>query len=260
MSTMNNYDPNQPIILGLAGKAATGKTSVAEAIVPKAQINVEHEDMIWDHIFFALPLYEMATIRHSIKGLRERDRQLYSLHSVVYDLFGGTPIGNVPPYEDLIALVSGIYSMKIEPEDTKPRSFLQKTGDICRALDEDCFAKWAIMKSKSLFNNYIRGNDDIKPFCVIVSDVRFVNEAEHILAQPNGILVCYEASDEVRDARILGRDGRYMTDEQKNHKSEKQIDLVRDLASAIINTDNMSIQEQTKQTIEAVNAQFGVYA
>ena len=39
MITDKKFYQDYPIILGLAGKAATGKTSVAEHIVPKAQIN-----------------------------------------------------------------------------------------------------------------------------------------------------------------------------------------------------------------------------
>ena len=54
------YHKDYPIVIGLAGKAATGKTSVAEKIVPKAQINSVSNHIVWDHIFFALPLYELA--------------------------------------------------------------------------------------------------------------------------------------------------------------------------------------------------------
>lgn len=261
---MKNYDPNEPIILGLAGKAATGKTSVAEAIVPKAQITTSNLNTEWDHIFFALPLYEMATVKRTILGLRQRDRQLYSLHSIIYDLFGGSPIGGVPDYEQLIQLVRDIYTLPIESEDRKPRSFLQKAGDLCRELDPDCFAKWAIAKAKSLYRLHDNGSYDIgqetSPLCVIISDVRFINEAEHILAQPNGILVCYEASDEVRDSRILKRDGVYMTDEQKSHKSEQQMDAIKELASLTINTDTLSVQDQTEATIKLINSFVGIYA
>lgn len=263
-SMIKTFDPTQPIILGLAGKAATGKTSVAEAIVPKARITDSDSNIEWDHIFFALPLYEMATVKRTILGLRQRDRQLYSLHSIVYELFGGSPIGGVPDYEILINLVRDIYTLQIEPEDRKPRSFLQKAGDLCREVDPDCFAKWAINKSKSLYRKHDTTSYDVgeetSPFCVVISDVRFVNEAEHILAQPNGVLVCYEASDDVRDNRILKRDGIHMTDEQKNHKSEQQIDLIKEMASLVINTDDMSIQDQTYVTIDVVNSLVGIHA
>lgn len=261
---INTFDSTQPIILGLAGKAATGKTSVAEAIVPKAKISFSDSEVEWDHIFFALPLYEMATVKRSILGLRQRERQLYSLHSIVYELFGGSPIGGMPDYEVLIQLVRDIYTLPIESEDRKPRSFLQKAGDLCREVDPDCFAKWAINKAKSLYRQHDSDCYDIgeetSPFCVIISDVRFVNEAEHILSQPNGILVCYEASDNVRDSRILKRDGIHMTEEQKNHKSEQQIDIIKNMASLVINTDEMSIVDQTSATINVINSLVGSYA
>lgn len=257
-----NYDPTQPIILGLAGKAATGKTSVAEYLVPKAQINTINSNIVWDHLFFALPLYEMATIKTTIMGLRQADRQLYSLHSVVYDLFGGNPIGNIPEYDELINLVRSIYAMPVLEDGKKPRSFLQNVGDLCRNIDENCFVNWTINKAKSLYRNYAHGqdNDEVLPFCVIISDVRFVNEAQGILDQPNGILVCYEASDLVRDERILRRDGVHMTEAQKNHKSEQQIDAIKSMSNLVINTDNLSIVDQSNKTIELVNSLVGVYA
>jgi cytidylate kinase len=256
-------DPNQPIILGLAGAAATGKTSVAETLVPRAQINTISNGITWDHIFFALPLYEMASAKKNIRGLRERERQLYSLHSVIYDLFGGSPIGNVPDYDVLINIVKDIYSLPFNPEDIKPRSFLQKAGDVCREVDEDCFARWAIAKSHKLYREYIRNDsmyNESNPFCVIISDVRFVNEAQFILNQDNGILICFDASEEVRDSRILDRDGVHMTAEQKNHKSEQQIETIKEMASAIIDTDNLTIAQQTKETINIVNEMMGIYA
>ena len=42
-----------PIVIGLAGKAATGKTSVAEKIVPKAEVSPVSNHVKWDHLFFA---------------------------------------------------------------------------------------------------------------------------------------------------------------------------------------------------------------
>jgi dephospho-CoA kinase len=259
----NNFDPNQPIILGLAGKAATGKTSVAEFIVPKAQINASSNNIIWDHIFFALPLYEMASVRKQIKGLREKDRQLYSLYNILYDLFGGSPIGNVPDWEELVRLTKDIYSLEIEPEDIKPRTFLQKVGDLCRAIDEDCFARWAIAKSNKLFRSYLKDESlfhESNPFCVIISDVRFMNEAEWILKQQNGIVVCFDASDDVRSSRMLKRDGAVMTAEQSAHKSEREIDLVKQMATKIIDTNNLTIEQQAQATISVINEVMGAYA
>jgi hypothetical protein len=43
-----------------------------------------------------------------------------------------------------------------------------------------------------------------------------------------------------------------MTDEQLNHNSEKEIDLVKEVSTFIINTDNLSIEDQAKATLQLV--------
>ena len=93
---MEKLAKDNPIIIGLAGKAGAGKTSVAEQIVPKGAIETIKDGMKWDHIFFALPLYEMASIRKNITGERERSRKLFALHEVLYDVYGGSAIGSIP--------------------------------------------------------------------------------------------------------------------------------------------------------------------
>ena len=98
------------------------------------------------------------------------------------------------------------------------------------------------------------------PLCIIVSDVRFENEAAMIAKQPNGIIVCYEASDDVRLERMMKRDGQLMTNEQMMHKSELQMDLVKNYASAIIDTDGLSIEDQSKETIKLIQSFTDVYA
>jgi dephospho-CoA kinase len=264
MNTLDiKYRSNAPIILGLAGKAAVGKTSVAEEVVPKAQINVSNSDMIWDHIFFALPLYEMASAKKDIVGLREKERQLYSIHNIVYEIYGSSALGNIPDYNEFVELVNNIYNLPLDSYESKPRSFLQKVGDMCREYDSDCFAKWATKKATYLHKNYLKSfefEDEASPFCVIISDVRFLNEAKAIKDMPNGILVCYEASESVRNERLFNRDGRYMTKEQINHQSEQQIDLISEISDLVINTDNLSIKDQAKQTIDLVKSLVTVNA
>ena len=108
------YHKDYPIVIGLAGKAATGKTSVAEKIVPKAQINSVSNHIVWDHIFFALPLYELASVKKNTLGVRQKDRQLFSIHEIVYDIFGSNAIGSIPSYEAFTKLVNDIYELPIE--------------------------------------------------------------------------------------------------------------------------------------------------
>lgn len=252
---ITNFRKEMPIIIGLAGKAGSGKTSVAENIVPKGSVDTFKYDCKWDHIFYALPLYELASIKRSIRGINQKNRQLYAIHDVLYSIYGGSAIGLVPEYNDLVERVQEIYSLEIEPEGIKPRTFLQKTGDICRRGFEDCFSMWGISKSMHLYSSYYKSLDEDeeeKPFIVLISDVRFENEAAKILAQPNGMVICYEASDQTLQDRILKRDGRLMTDSQASHKSEQEINLIKDMASVIINTDSMSIEEQSKATLAAI--------
>lgn len=264
MLTDKKFYREHPIILGLAGKAATGKTSVAENIVPKAQINSIFKDNIaWDHIFFALPLYELASIKKNILGLRQKDRQLYAIHEIVYDIFGGNALGTIPDYDNFTRLVKDIYSMNIEPEGVKPRSFLQKAGDICREYDENVFANWGIIKALKIFRNHTKTSeylDSDTPMCIIISDVRFENEALAIAKQPNGIVICYEASDDIRNERLIKRDGQPMSDKQMMHRSEQEIDLIKQYSSGIINTDNLSIEEQTIETMKFIQSFTDVYA
>lgn len=252
-----------PIVIGLAGKAATGKTSVAEKIVPRAEVSPVTNHVKWDHIFFALPLYELASVKKNSLGFRQKDRQLFSIHEIIYDIYGSNALGTIPDYELFHQLVKDVYNLPIEPEDMKPRSFLQKAGDLCRAYDEDCFAKWGVLKANKLFRSHMKTpeyEDQDMPMAIIISDVRFVNEAKKILSQPNGLVICYEASDEVRNQRMMKRDGYIMTPEQMNHRSEQEIDLIKENASAIINTDNLNIAEQALATTNLIQTFTDVYA
>ena len=244
---------NQPIIIGLAGKAGSGKTSVAEHIVPKGSIEVTKLGLKWDHIFYGLPLYEMASIKRNIEGFNQKNRKMYAIHNALYDLYGGVALGEIPDYDVMFSMVKEIYEMEIEPRYLKPRSFLQTAGDICRKHSPDCFAKWAIMKSSKIYRNYVRDlpeDSEPNPMAVIISDVRYKNEAEHILKQPNGFVVCYEADQQTLNERLLKRDGKLMSEEHSSHPSENGIEEVKKIASAIINTDNMTLEEQAEETLK----------
>jgi dephospho-CoA kinase len=250
-----SFKPHMPIIIGLAGKAGSGKTSVAEHLVPKGSVDTFQYGCKWDHIFYALPLYELASIKRSIRGINQKNRQLYAIHDVLFNIYGGSSIGVVPDYDDLISRVHKLHDLPIEPEGVKPRSFLQQAGDICRDGFEDCFSTWGILKSMNLHNSHIKSleeDEEEKPFIVLISDVRFENEAKKILSQPNGVVICFDASEEVLNDRIFKRDGKLMTSDQSSHRSEQEMDMIKSIASAIINTDDMNIEEQAQATLSAI--------
>lgn len=261
-----DYDTDHPIILGLAGKAATGKTAVAESIVPKASFGTSVENIMWDHIFFAMPLYEFYSIRTKIEGDRARSRKMFAIHETLYDLYGSSPLGSMPDYYEFISLVDKVHQEPIDSNGSKPRSFLQNIGDYCRAYDEECFAKWGIRKANKIHYEYLlndfvgdlEGTGDELPHCVIISDVRFINEAAAIKAQPNGFIIKFDATDEIRRERIFARDSVFMTNEQLSHRSEKEIDLMSDMIDVTIDSSSMSIEDQVKQTIKAVKESFGI--
>ena len=243
---MKTFDPDYPIILGLCGKAGTGKTSVAEYIVPNYSVKFTPQ-ATWDHLFFAMPLYEMASIKRGTLGDLRADRVAYRIHDTLLDLFGASPMFGAPKYDELVTLVKDIATAPIPMDDEiKPRDFLQQTGIACRAIKETCFAEWAVKKVYSRMNTLQDAQVEDLPFIGIISDVRFVNEAEAIAKQPNGLVIKFEASEKVREKRLFERDGHHMTEEQKNHISER-VELI-DPANiySVIDTDNLTIQEQAK--------------
>lgn len=261
-----HFQENYPIIIGLAGKAGSGKTSVAEKICPKASVISGMSDdvsinssIVWQHIFYALPLYELASIKKNTKGVNEKSRKMYAIHEVLYDIYGGSPIGFVPPYETLVQMVSKIESMPIEPEGIKPRDFLQKAGDICRSHRQSCFSDWAIIKSTKLYRQYrssLQEDDLVNPFAVIISDVRFENEADGILKQPNGMVIVFDAEEQTLHERIIKRDGKPLSEEQMNHHSEKQIDIIKAKATHIMKTDDLSLEDQAKNTLKLITSKL----
>jgi dephospho-CoA kinase len=261
MGSMNS----NPIIIGLSGRAGSGKTSVAEAIVPKGSFSTTKYGGMWDHIFFALPLYEMATSRTNIQGQNEVSRKKYAIHDTLFDLYGRSPIGSIPDYDDLVDRVNKIYNLPISNDGVKPRSFLQAAGDICRDGYADCFCKWAVYKSNKLHKEYINSleeDEEEKPFYVIISDVRYPNEADAILSAPNGKLVFFDAEDATLNERLIKRDGRISSPEQAAHSSEQSSAIVKKMASIVISTDNMSIEDQVQFTLSelGINTQEQEYA
>lgn len=251
-----SFNPNYSAILGLCGKAGTGKTSVANMIVPKAQIALVQEDdeapiIELDHLFFAMPLYELASIKRHITGEKARDRMHFEVHNVLLDLFGGSPLYGVPPYKEFVNVVETIVDMPIERNlDKKPRTFLQNAGSLCREIDPDCFVNWV---KKTIKKRGAAAIEKDRDYICIVSDIRMPNEAKMIAYQTNGIVIRFDASDSVRKDRLYNRDGFLMSAEQASHVSENVESIPDEYISASLDTDDLTLESQTAATKKLLN-------
>lgn len=268
---MNTYHEDLPIILGLTGGYATGKTVTANGIAPSVRMQRNDEEgppILWDHLYFALPLYRMATARQSIEGAHAQDRIRYEIHSTLTEVFGENPLYGAPPYRDLVDMVEQIATYPCAQEG-KPRSFLQYVGtNICRAYDPDCWVKWMDRKIKRDFLYFQteaereeeRDLDYVRPhYGVVLSDCRFPNEAEFVKNHPNGILLKLTARPEVIDSRQINRDGQPVTATQKLHESEQAIESIPlEWFTEVVDTSDMSIQEQINKVKSIVHQYIGV--
>ena len=103
------------------------------------------------------------------------------------------------------------------------RELMQKFGDLTRSIDKDIWIK-------SLFNKYL----DNPPEYLIVSDVRFKNEAEHI-KKLDGILIRIE-SDRVKE---------------DNHISEIELDNYSKFDLEISNNKSLTLEELKSKANDA---------
>jgi hypothetical protein len=263
---MKSFIPNEPIYIGFAGPAGSGKTSTANYIVPKStgsaygqietstsdiwgNITVEQfPDVIWDHFYFALPLYDMVNYK-SVEGSDSQNRALYGLHEVA----NGLMMRSIP-YDDLVELVYDLFALPLDSNSEKPRSFLQQAGDLCRAQREDCFARYIKYKVydnwRSIHLDYDRQDQDPPWYIAIISDIRYANELEMIKSQPNHLTFKFTASPEELRRRIEDRDGMRMSEEQANHPTEAGIP--DDEFDYVIDTTGMSMNDQVQMVYNRI--------
>lgn len=256
------FNTDYPIILGLAGSAGSGKTSTADAIAPLARVNDDSELIVWNHISFALPLYQMVAARRKIEGAQRLDRIKYQLHATLLEVFGENPIFGAPPYPQLVELVTELASLPVSPEGTKPREFLQHAGDLCREVDPNCFASWARRRALKLYREHrldelqYGSEHGARPFGVVISDVRFPNEARMILDQPNGVLVRLDASPATRQARIEARDGNAELALLRHASETSLADIPEEWFDYVVDTDAMTLSDQITRIKMFVNLHF----
>lgn len=241
------YKPGQPVVIGLCGKAGTGKTVTAETLVPGATARIEDEYW-WDHKFFAIPLYEMAAVRRDID---DSDRRKHLLHGILSNMFSGCD--KPTPYKTLVRLVNAIDKEPIDLHQ-KPRSFLQNVGTMCRKVNKDCYTSYIY---RAIIKDTAWAADNDRQYVCVVSDVRMTNEAKLIDSFSNGVVVELLASDEVRQDRLVDRDGYIMSTEQSEHASERTDLIKRKYITASLDTDNLGIDEQATEVLNIVNKTLG---
>lgn len=266
--TTRFFSPEAPIILGLNGAFATGKTATAQALAPLAVSVPDFEDsdnpiITWDHIPFALPLHQMASSRQQIEGEGAYDRWCYEIHSILLDLFGAGPLYGAPPYYEFVNMVMNIVNEPCPPSG-KARKFLQTAGTLVRDWNPDAFVTWMDRKIRREFHNHqLNMHDDqdlgSRPFGVVIDDVRMHNEAEWLKSNTNGILIRLTARKEVSAERMYNRDGVWPNDEMFNHESERQSSTIpEDLFDAQIDTSDMTVAEQVDEIRNYVLSFLGV--
>lgn len=261
------FNPNYPVVLGLSGKALTGKTCTADifatgitgrAVDPAAVAAVHRKYLAWEHLFFALPLKRMAAARTKILGRQAADRVRYELHAILLEVFGVNPLFGAPPYHQLVDMVEQIATLPLE--EGKPRTFLQYVGtEICRGYEKNCWVNWMDHKIKELHLAFVRELDrevaaadgvfdGPTTMGVVISDIRFPNEAELVYNHPNGVVVRFSASDRIRQERAVERDNRLMSTEQLTHASEQGVEAIPADWVIDLDTSTLSIAEQALQT------------
>lgn len=262
MSNLQYFDPDSPIVIGLAGEAGTGKTASASLLCPSVRmVDVNGNQItgdlssnpanppryIWDHLWYSIPLYRIATARQQISGHRAHDRMCYEIHNALLDLWGG-PMFGAPSYDDLVELVYDIVATPCDPEG-KPRRFLQSVGtDLLRAIDDDVFVNWMRRRIGAAQREFVSEYEDTNAIhAIIVSDIRHKNEAALVREYQNSILVKLEASPEVRHQRLVERDGQGLDETSGRHRSENSIsDIPEEWYSYRLNTDDLPLYEQAE--------------
>lgn len=285
-----NY--NASIVVGLAGQAGVGKTVTAEALAPTAQVVTlscscshgmqDHLDdpdvwpcrecdcirfncegqILWTHYFFALPIYRIVTARQKIEGKNARDRMLYEIHEGLLDLFGRNPLYSaIKHYDDFVQLVHYIASIPCEPAGEKARTFMQEFGSLCREYDDEVFVNWIRRKVNDNYRAFQQEYPDhVYPGLksgVVLSDVRFSNEAEMIGTYPLGSLFCLTARPDVRYRRLEERDGHVLTEDQANHESEQSLTTIHpNLFTKVIDTSEFTIKDQVAYVKQLISAEY----
>lgn len=271
---------DMPVVLGLAGGYATGKTSTANAFAPKGRIiqpGQRHEmNIFWDHLYFAMPLYRMASAARDMDGPLALDRLRYEVHKTIIEAFNESPLYGGPGYHELVEMVEAIVRIPV-PDEGKPREFLQKVGtDIGRAYDQNIWVRWMRREIMQKFYTFSHENKRQDPCCdhnctsplldrpeprygVVLSDCRFANEVNLVKAFPEHVMIKFVSNGDKVLELDEKRGSRTMSPEQATHTSELGLTEVPDKEyDAIIDISDLSLEEQVKETKLVIQSKLGV--
>jgi cytidylate kinase len=261
------FNDSKPIILGIAGKAGTGKSTIGSYLAPMGRIassfqqeNEGFYPIFWDHLSFAMPLYRISSIRTGIQGSNRDDRIKYEILDTVLDSFGKSPLFGAPPFQNLIQMVNQLATYPCPQDGSKPRAFLQYAGDVFREEDSHVLIKLMARKIRDINTRFRQdvdqvladhdeeGTDEVlipKVPGIVVTDVRTRDEAAFLLQQENIILIKLECDDATRFARLSERDGEGIeTLTTRNHETEQQLNTIPDdWFNVIIDTTEMDATE-----------------
>lgn len=193
-------------IIVLSGKMGSGKDYVAD----KLTAHLESQDLKVERIAFADPVRdELDQIANLIKCFntpkeiaKEMGVSVPEIRHVI-SLFDEEPTFSRPDFT-------------MDDRPSKYRELMQYWGtDVRRARNPEYWVNKAISTLK-----------EIAPFTdvAIVTDARFANEVRGMLTLKNVFTVRLNADEELREERVLNRDGDAPTVSELNHSSENALD------------------------------------
>lgn len=95
------------------------------------------------------------------------------------------------------------------------RAILQGIGQSLKVVDRDIWLKI-----------FINDTTNMNKYPYVVDDVRFVFEANYLRAQ-GWLVIRVDTPDKIRIERAVKVNGRKPSDQELNHESEKEVDLIK---------------------------------
>ncbi len=121
-------------------------------------------------------------------------------------------------------------------DNDKPRDFLQKMGDTLRGIDED-FLTERLKQDLEVYR--LMGINN-----VIISDVRLVHEIEYFKKLKDYDIVTIRVNTDFSK--------RVLTEEEKNHHTEIELDNYQNFDYIINNAFDLSLSEDIKKIVEGM--------